>query len=388
MRRPLRETLRELPDFMERIMTTAYSEMTLPISQLLLDPNNFRFQDETDFVRADPKRFAEPTVQERATKRIRSEGLGELKNSIISNGFLAVERLVVRSYTKRENEPELFLVLEGNRRLAALQWIEQDHKAGADIPAEVIDVLDAVPVIVMESDDDEGMYLALMGIRHVGGIRQWGGYQRAKLVAELRDLHQYDTTEVADRLGMTKHEVNRRYRALKALQQMQDDEEFADYASTTMYPLFHEAVSLPAVRSWLGWNDATFCFEDEEQLHQFYSLLVPHEEEDEGEAGELRGVPKITTYSQVRELRVILPNTDAKHFLLNPDHTFSEALAIAKAEELSKTWKSQVREAIGALSQMSVLDLEGLDPEGKDIIVRVRDIADRMLATYDKLVAN
>ena len=369
-------------------MPTLYAELTLPISQLLLDPNNFRFQDGSDFVRVDPKRFAEATVQERATKRIRSEGLGELKNSIISNGFLAVERLVVRSYVKRENEPELFVVLEGNRRLAALQWIEQDYEAGADIPAEVINVLQAVPVIVIESDDDEGMYLALMGIRHVGGIRQWGGYQRAKLVAELRDLHQYDTTEVADRLGMTKHEVNRRYRALKALQQMENDEEFADYANSTMYPLFHEAVSLPAVRSWLGWNDVTFQFDDEEQLHQFYSLLVPNENDDEGEGGDLRDAPKITTYSQVRELRVILTNSDAKHFLLNPDHTFSEALAIAKAEELSKTWKSQVTEAIGALSSMTVLDLEGLDAEGKDVIVRVRDVADRMLTTYGKLVAD
>lgn len=368
-------------------MTTLYAENNLPTSQLLLDPNNFRFQDESDFVRADPARFAETTVQERATKRIRSEGLAELKNSIISNGFLAVERLVVRSYLKRENEPELFVVLEGNRRLAALQWIKQDHEAGAHIPAEVLAVLDAVPVIVIESDDDEGTYLAIMGIRHVGGIKQWGGYQRAKLVADLRDLHQYDTTEVADRLGMTKHEVNRRYRALKALQQMQDDEEYADYASSTMYPLFHEAVSLPGVKKWLGWNDNDMRFEDEEQLHEFYSLITPREREDEDETGDIQSAPKITTYSQIRELRSILSNSDAMHFLLDPDHTFNEALAIAKAEELSKTWKSQVTEAIGALSSMSVLDLESLDADGKAAIARVRDVADRLLVTHAKLAA-
>lgn len=369
-------------------MSTSYAEGTLPVSQMLLDPNNFRFQDEADFIRADPKRFAETSVQERATKRIRGEGLTELKNSITSNGFLAVERLVVRSYLQRDGEPELFLVLEGNRRLAALQWIKQDHDAGADIPAGVLATLDAVPVIVVESDDDEGTYLAIMGIRHVGGIKQWGGYQRAKLVADLRDLHQYDTTEVADRLGMTKHEVNRRYRALKALQQMQDDEEFADYANSTMYPLFHEAVSLPAVRTWLGWNDTEMRFEDEEQLHEFYALITPRETDDEGgEGGDSRSAAKIGSYSQVRELRSILPNSDAKHFLLDPGHSFSEALAIAKAEELSKTWKSQVAEAIGALSSMSVLDLESLDAEGKDVITRVRNVAERMLATYEKLAA-
>lgn len=369
-------------------MATVYKETTVPVSQLLLDPNNFRFQDEGDFVRADPSRFAEQSVQDRATKRIRGEGLAELKNSIISNGFLAVERLVVRSYLKKDGEPELFVVLEGNRRLAALQWIKQDHEAGATIPQSVIDVLDAVPVIVINSDDDEGTYLAIMGIRHVGGIKQWGGYQRAKLVADLRDLHGYDTTEVADRLGMSKHEVNRRYKALKALQQMQEDEEFTDYASSTMYPIFHEAVSMPVVREWLSWNDVELKFDDQELLHQFYALITPREAEDAEESGNSKADPKITSYSQVRELRSILANDDARSFLLDPDRSFSEALAIAKAEELSKTWKGQVREAIGALSKISVLELEALDDDGIDVITRARDAAARLLATHEKLTAD
>lgn len=367
----------------------AYEEDTIPVSQLLLDPNNFRFQDEDGWVRADPDRFAEPSVQERAAKRIRGEGLVELKNSIISNGFLPVERLVVRLYKHTQGDsPDLYLVLEGNRRLAALQWIKQDHDAGAKIPENVVDVLDAVPVIVIKSEDDVGTYLAIMGIRHVGGIKQWGGYQRAKLVADLRDLHGYDTTEVADRLGMTKHEVNRRYRALKALQQMQEDEEFADYASSSMYPIFHEAVSLPIVRSWLAWDDGGMAFENEENLHQFYALITPSHENDEDESLDTGTPPKITNYSQVRELRSILSKAEATQLLLDPTSSFSEALAIAKAEELSKTWKTQVTEAISSLSSMSVFDLENLDEDGIATITRVGEIAERLLKTRQKLVAS
>lgn len=368
-------------------MATSYREMTLPISQLLLDPNNFRFQDETEFVRADTDRFAERSVQERASKRIRGEGLVELKNSIISNGFLAVERLVVRLYRERTDGAPLYLVLEGNRRLAALQWIKQDHEAGVNIPDNVLSVLEAVPVIVIDSDDDEGTYLAIMGIRHVGGIKQWGGYQRAKLVADLRDLHGYDTTEVADRLGMTKHEVNRRYRALKALQQMQEDEEFADYATSAMYPLFHEAVSLPAVRTWLEWDDSAMEFQNEETLHEFYGLIAPLQHDEDSESGDGAPTPKISTYSQVRELRSILGNGEASQLLLDPQRSFSEALAVAKAEELSRTWKSQVAEAVSALTSMSVLDLEGLDNDDLTLIERTREIADRLLATHKKLVS-
>jgi hypothetical protein len=35
---------------------------------------------------------------------------------------------------------------------------------------------------------------------------------------------------------MTVHEVNRGYRAFKALQQMQEDEDFGEHAHAEMYP--------------------------------------------------------------------------------------------------------------------------------------------------------
>lgn len=365
-------------------MAPTYKEELLPISRLLLDPNNFRFQDEIDYVRADSQRFAEPSVQERATKRIRSEGLEELKSSIVSNGFLAVERLVVRKYQETNGE-WLYLVLEGNRRLASLQWIAEDHKAGVSIPPNVLDVLTAVPVIVIESDEGEVTYLSIMGIRHVGGIKQWRGYQRAKLVADLRDRHGLESAEIADRLGMTKHEVNRRYRALKALQQMEDDEDFGDYASTSMYPLFHEAVSIPAVRGWLGWNDTEAQFEDREELRQFYQLLTrtrADEDEDETE----RDV-KITSYSQVRDLRHILENPEAKKVLLNPNRSFGDALGLAKAEELSSSWSTEVAEAITALTSIGVLDLEKISEENLTLIRNIQALSQKMLDTHAKLTS-
>jgi hypothetical protein len=221
-------------------------EDQIAVVDLLLDPNNFRFQDESGYVTADANRFHEQTVQERAYRRIRLAGLLELKSSIVTNGFLAVERLVVRPYPAT---PSKYVVIEGNRRLAALRWLKDDHEAGVSIPQSVIEVLDKVPVVVIDDDSDDSIYLSLMGIRHVGGIRQWGGYQRAKLVTELRDKHQIESGDVGGRLGMSTQEVNRRYRAFKALQQMQNDEEFGDRASPNMYNLFHEAVALRLIQN-------------------------------------------------------------------------------------------------------------------------------------------
>ncbi|MEI2268120.1 ParB N-terminal domain-containing protein [Microbacterium sp. No. 7] len=366
-------------------MSVKYEEASLPITRLLLDPNNFRFQNADDFVRADDTRFAEATVQERTTKRIRGEGLVELKASIVSNGFLAVERLVVRPYKQDESGDWLYLVLEGNRRLAALQWIRADHEAGQTVPDDVLAVLDAVPVIVIESDDDRATYLAIMGIRHVGGIKQWGGYQRAKLVGDLRDRHGLDSGEIAERLGMTKHEVNRRYRALKALQQLEEDEDFADYASSSMYPIFHEAVSLPAVRGWLGWNDERAVFENREQLRDFYSLITPSRADDEDEIPEKD--PKITSYSQVRDLREILANPEASKVLLDESRSFGDALGMAKAEELSSSWRVEIAEAVAALGSIGALELASATDEDLRSISALRDVSQRIIDTYSKLTA-
>ncbi len=355
-----------------------YQELELPLNNLLLDPNNFRFQDEEGYVTAEESRFHEPSVQDRGYRRIRSEGLVELKNSILTNGFLAVERLVVRQYAHRDG---LYVVIEGNRRLAALRWIQDDHNAGVSIPDQILATLDTVPVVLIESDDDESVYLSLMGIRHVGGIRQWGGYQRAKLVTMLRDKHGLDSGEIGSRLAMSTQEVNRRYRAFKALEQMQQDEEYGDRATPSMYPLFHEAVSVPVIRQWLGWRDTTNTFAEDDERARFYDLITPFE----GDEGERSYGPKITTFSQIRELKTILANAEAKRVLFEHDRSFPEALGLAKAEELSKSWSVQVAQAITALRSIAALDLNKLGPEEVAEITRLREVATELLQAYEKL---
>ena len=64
--------------------------------------------------------FSEESVQQRAHARLRAEeNLVTLKKSILTNGFLPVERMVVRPYG--DGDPQKYLVVEGNRRTAAIQ---------------------------------------------------------------------------------------------------------------------------------------------------------------------------------------------------------------------------------------------------------------------------
>jgi hypothetical protein len=355
-------------------------EEDVSLDDLLLDPNNYRFQADEEFVRADESRAHEETVQERAYARLRREDLAALKNSILTNGFLPFERIVVRRYPGVDGK---YVILEGNRRAASLRWIRQDHEAGVTVPPELLEVLDKIPVIVVENaEDDPTLQLALMGVRHVGGIREWGAYQRAQLVTELRDDHGLDTSDIATRLGMTAHEVNRRYRAFRALRQMEDDEEYGDYASPEMYPLFHEAITGTNIKEWLGWNDGEARFENEETLHQFYELITPTDIE-EGSTRE----PRLPNREAVRQLRAIIDVPEAKRKLLDPDGNFHEALAIAKADELSKTWVAQVGEAVAALRTVSAVELAQLSAEDLSEVVAVRDAAANLLDLHRRLTA-
>lgn len=357
-----------------------FKEATKPYEHLLLDPNNYRFQEATDFRAADPKRFAEQTVQNKAYERLKGEALVQLKNSILRNGFLPFERLVVTPYGK-----DRFLVLEGNRRLAALRWIAEDHAAGSEVSEAVLSSLTSVPVVVFEQTaEDPALKEALMGIRHVSGIKEWGGYQRALLVASLKDNHHLESNEISQRLGMSANEVNRRYRAYKALAQMMADEEYGEHARPDMYPLFHEAISLPMVKTWLGWDETTATFTQDESRKQFYDLIsIPLEL-----SGSDTKRPKIESYAQVRELKAILDNPEARQVLFDPTRTFVEASAVSKSKEIAGSWRTEIAEATSALENISVAELKKFGDDEIMTLTKLRDISDSLLSDAAALGKN
>jgi hypothetical protein len=179
---------------------------------------------------------------------------------------------------------------------------------------------------------------------------------------------------------MSTQEVNRRIRAFKALQQMQQDDDFGEHATPDTYPLFHEAVSLPAVREWLGWQEELGTFKNQESLEHFYELITPHVGDDDEEVP-----PKLTTYSQVRDLRNILPKNDAKKILLEPHRSFQEALTVANRESLSQLWLSEVEEAITALRNIGISEMKAISAEQRTVLEELRNVVVERLKDVDLL---
>jgi hypothetical protein len=161
---------------------------------------------------------------------------------------------------------------------------------------------------------------------------------------------------------------------------MQDDDDYGGYVKPSMYPIFHEAVSLPVVRTWLGWKEETNLFTDSENLTQFYDLLKPTEREEGGTID-----PKINTFSQVRELRFILPKPEAKRLLLDPARSFQDAINASKQEELSRLWASEVSSAIRALETMGIKELKSLSEEDIELLGKLAQVVNERLQDHQSL---
>ena len=302
--------------------------------QLLLDPNNYRFHDLRNYKEVKlRRRYSEPRVQSKAQSLLEDTptfDLGSLKDSIRTNGYIPVEQIVVISFEFTDAACPLFLVIEGNRRAAAVKSLLKENEDGSvDLSETTKASIDKIEVVALLGGDEEvATYTrTLMAIRHVSGVRQWGPYQQAKLVVELFELEGATLGSVAQKIGITSREVARRYRASKALAQMEEDEEFSDHAEPRLYAFFHEAVSSPVIREWLGFSDDTYTSTNDDARRLFFELLSPREID-----GDIKPAKLTNANQQVRQLREIVGKTKAVEVLADPEATFDDACKAALSE--------------------------------------------------------
>lgn len=353
-----------------------YSPDTVALDDILLDPNNFRFRGPGTAIEVAESRFAEKSVQDAALERIVNDGITEVKRSIAENGFVPVERIVVRPL-EIELSSEAgdsatgsnhYVVVEGNRRTAALKLLRKEHASGAALKSSVSDVFDAVPVLLASDASDDDL-LAIMGIRHVGGPKEWGGYQSALLVYELMEDSGIDARQVASRLGLTVQEVNRRHRAFSALTQMANDSEYGELVTPDFYAIFHEVVGQPKLREWLGWDSSKYELTETNNREQLYLWLTGNEDTPK----------KITGYGDIRDLKLIIENPDALSAMQDDDQSLADAIAIVKSEAKATKWLPNAKAALASLRDMSLETMENLDDDGVQILTSLKEKSSSVL---------
>jgi len=119
--------------------------------------------------------------------------LEELATSFCENGFWPQEALI--AVEERLDGTNSLVVVEGNRRLAALKMIKlaKDGELHSSSWREIVngvaekrlrELRDDIPYILMPSREAVKSYL---GFRHVTGIKEWNPAEKAEFIAELID---------------------------------------------------------------------------------------------------------------------------------------------------------------------------------------------------------
>lgn len=180
--------------------------------------------------------------------------IDELVLSIIAHGFFENEAM----YAVLEDNK--YVVVEGNRRLAAVKAILNPSIVGKGmdkyigrITTDVIAQLtDNLPVIILKSREDAWRYI---GFKHVNGAAKWGSYAKAQYIATVKNDYGISLDQIAEQIGDTNKTVKKLYQGLIVLNQANEQTSFKSNdvnANRIYFSHLYTALTYENYRIYLG----------------------------------------------------------------------------------------------------------------------------------------
>lgn len=194
--------------------------------------------------------------QERVLGLMRDWVLDELAVSYLESGFWTHEALLV-TQEELDGEPRL-VVVEGNRRLAALKLLDAAFKnkevpskwkslvEGMEVPKTLFE---RIPYILVDSRQE---IEAFLGFRHVTGIKQWNAEEKAQYIAQLIDEEGMTYQEVMRKIGSKTPTVRQNYISYRLLLQMEDSlEDFSSEDVKGRFSVMYLSLRTQGVQKYL-----------------------------------------------------------------------------------------------------------------------------------------
>lgn len=184
--------------------------------------------------------------------------LKELVQSMAENGYIPIEPLIVT-----EASPDKYVVLEGNRRLAALRVLTNPSLAQQcrisipkNIPQSIKDTFEEVAVYKVASEKDAR---SLIGFKHVNGPHKWESFAKAQFAYKwyLAEKDNGLTIEdIANKLGDKNNTVRSLVSAMFVLEQAKDSGTYDVTKDRTAikfaYSHFYTALNRTEYKDFLG----------------------------------------------------------------------------------------------------------------------------------------
>jgi len=217
-----------------------------PISLLLFDTENYRLPE-------DGHGASQSELLQILDRDFELSVIGE---SLADNGYFAEEPLIgIPGSAGR------YIVVEGNRRLAALKLLVQPELRHLSLNPDYWEGLvgrlrydiSEVPVLVYQDREE---LTTLLGFRHIAGILKWDPLAKARFIGSLveRKGEGADFAEVARETGSRKPTIRDNYIAFRILLQATDAFEIDTSKLEKNFSVFYRALSNPSFTEFIGLN--------------------------------------------------------------------------------------------------------------------------------------
>ena len=287
-------------------------------------------------------------TQSQIMERMRGWSLEELAVSFLENGFWPQEAIIV---VKEElyGPPEKLVVIEGNRRIASLKYLEKAMSGEwtrrnwrqMSVDATINeDLFTKIPYILADSRND---VIAFLGYRHVTGIKEWNPAEKAEFIARMVDKQGMSYDAIRRQIGSRVDTVRRNYIAFRILDQIESlGIEISDTGMGRRFSVLFLSLREAGVQGFLGVNtraepeDARTPVPAEkfDELSEFSKWLF----------GTHDSPPIFTDSRQVGNFARILSSAEAVEYLRSSPN-FSFEVAIQKAGIEDEEIEIQLKEA-------------------------------------------
>ena len=211
-----------------------------------------------------------------------------------------------------------FLVIEGNRRIAALKALQNDYDN--DLPIGSLDpqIFKSIPFKIYANENNE-KHLIVMGLKHISGNKKWAAINQSQLIYDYlkpywaKDVYSRKETELYESLGISLMKLRQTQRAYHLILAYKKSD-YGDQFESDMFSLFVETIKRPNIKDWLKWNDQYYKSENlinQERLFSWISKTTnlddSHGDDELGEELEERE-PIISKAHEIRDLAQFIGN--------------------------------------------------------------------------------
>lgn len=358
----------------------------VPVEKLRLDPLNPRLVG-----------GAEGASDEAIIARLyRAAELSELLPSISANGYLDIEPLVVIRAPERAG----LIVLEGNRRLAALRILREpdlarriasSERLRMTVPTVEESLRATLDRVTVYSVTDREEARAFIGFKHINGPAKWDAYAKARFAALWYKAGRPDgvsLTDIAGAIGDRHATIKRMVSAIYVLEQAEDENLFdIEDRHTRKFNFSHlyTALSRSQYMAYLGLGAAWARHDPEpnqvprERLDELRKVLVwiyGFKKNDtrpvvRSQNPDIKRLGEVLSHPQGRHVLEATGDLDAAHRSIVPvDAQFTASLIRAR---------DHIRDAAGSLRAY-----DGRDQALLDIAADIKETADIVHARMAK----